>query len=251
VNCSETKNLCHAYADGELDLVRSLEVEQHLQSCSTCAGVHRDLQALRDALHAAPLTFKPPADLRGRIRSAVRQASGARQVSRMPSWRWAAVAASLAAVLLLGWIFAHFWSGRFTEEALTKEIASSHIRALLDGHLVVIPSSDRHQVKPWFNDKLGYSPPVKDLARPDDFTLLGGRRDYVDNRAVATLVYRRREHMIDLYIWPTEGVPDSPESEQTYQGYNLIHWTKGQMTFWAVSDLNSAELREFVQAYQR
>jgi anti-sigma factor RsiW len=251
VNCSDTRNLSHAYADGELDLVRSLEVEQHLENCTACAGVHRDLQALRAALHSGSLAFKPPAELRGRIRSAVRQASGARRTFQVRRWHWAAAAASLACVALLGWMFVHLWSAHVAEEALTKEIASSHIRALLDSHLVVVPSSDRHKVKPWFNDKLGFSPPVKDLARPDGFTLLGGRRDYVGNRAVATLVYQRREHMIDLYVWPEEGASDSTEAVQTYQGYNLIHWTKDRMTFWAVSDLNSAELGEFVRAFQK
>jgi anti-sigma factor RsiW len=113
-------------------------------------------------------------------------------------------------------------------------------------HMTDVSSSDKHTVKPWFNGKLDFSPSVTDLT-DQGFPLVGGRLDYLANRPVAALVYQRRGHFINLFIWPIAPAPDTDQKTSPRQGYHLVHWTKSEMTYWAVSDLNQRELEEFVQ----
>jgi anti-sigma factor RsiW len=160
-------------------------------------------------------------------------------------WRWIGVAASLALLLLVGWSVFRLAAGPSRNELLAREVVSNHVRSLMAAHIADVPSTDQHTVKPWFNGKLNFSPPVINLDE-QGFNLVGGRLDYMDNRAVAALVYKRNQHLINLFIWPTD---ESNRSEQTetLQGYNVIHWRQNDMNYWAISDLNANELREFVQ----
>jgi anti-sigma factor RsiW len=155
-----------------------------------------------------------------------------------------AIAASIVIIFALGWIATR--EGYSAKDLLVREIVSSHVRSLMASHLTDVPSSDQHTVKPWFQGQLDFSPPVKDLSK-EEFVLAGGRVDYISDRPIAALVYEHRKHVINLFIWPS--TPDSATSPAALsrQGYHLIHWTEGGLTYWAVSDLNEKELDEFVQ----
>ena len=154
----------------------------------------------------------------------------------------------LAAVIII-WSIASFASRPSQEDVLAQEVVASHVRSLMANHLTDVPSSDQHTVKPWFDGKLDYSPAVKDLS-PQGFSLHGGRLDYIGNRPVAALVYQRRQHSINLFVWPATQAPAPNGKASERQGYNVIRWSNAGMTYWAVSDLNLAELQQFVQLLQ-
>ena len=144
----------------------------------------------------------------------------------------------------MGWQIARL--GSSAHDLLVREIVSSHVRSLMATHLTDVASSDQHTVKPWFKGQLDFSPPVKDLSK-EGFKLVGGRLDYIGDRPVAALVYQRRKHFINLFIWPASTGSVADPTVFSRQGYNLIHWTEDGLTYWAVSDLNEKELEEFVQ----
>jgi anti-sigma factor RsiW len=149
-----------------------------------------------------------------------------------------------------GWGLARVLSARSEDTPLAQALVASHVRAqMLASHQFDVASSDSHTVKPWFEGKLDFSPPVKDLAG-QGFPLVGARLDYLHDRAVATLVYRRRKHSIDLFIWPSPSGDVSAPKRATSRGFHMIQWSRSGMTFWAVSDLNEVELQEFVRLVQ-
>jgi anti-sigma factor RsiW len=136
------------------------------------------------------------------------------------------------------------------QQAVADEVVSAHIRSLQAGHLMDVATSDQHTVKPWFNGRVDVAPPVIDLTA-ESFTLLGGRLDYIDNEPVAVVVYQRRKHVINLFVAQRLGMPESRPISETIQGYNARHWSQAGLDFWAVSDLASDELDEFVQKIAR
>jgi len=247
--CQETHKLIHPYLDGELDLVRSLEIEAHLHDCQTCAPAYNELRSFHSAVSATALRFEPPAALRDRIRSALRDESGATNRPLRLSWRWMIPAVSLAVLVIVVCTVIVLLSRPSTSDLMTQEIVSSHVRSLMEKHLTDVPSSDQHTVKPWFDGRLDFSPPVKDLASAG-FSLVGGRLDYIGNRPVAALVYQHRQHFINVFVWPSTAASDVTGKALVRQGYNLISWTNAGMTYWAISDLNLAELQQFVQLLQ-
>lgn len=250
MNCTETQRLLHMYVDAELDTADTLEVEQHLQKCTACLQIYNNYQALRTAIKTGSLYFQAPENLRKRIRSSVLKTNKTAFISHVMSWRGLSVAAVLIfAMLLTLWGFTRFWPAYVEESSLPQEVLSSHVRSLMADHLVDVPSSDQHTVKPWFNGKLDFSPSVVDLAS-QGFPLLGGRLDYLDNRPVAAVVYRHQKHVINLFIWPSAQNIGNETNTTTLQGYHLIHWTGSGMTYWVVSDLNLNELQKFVQLVQ-
>jgi anti-sigma factor RsiW len=259
VSCPENNTLIHAYLDGELDLLSTLQFEAHLRECAACEQAYKNHQTLRSAMTSGGLYFKPPRHLAQRIHRALQEpnkiggsiSTSALEVSRhmawWRSWALAGLAASVALVAGIALWLAPRGSRPSQDDLLAQEVLASHVRSLMANHLTDVPSSDQHTVKPWFNGKLDFSPPVKDLSR-DGFPLVGGRLDYLEDRPVAALVYQRRKHFINLFIWASGS--NSGQKTVMRQGYNLFHWAQAGMTFWAVSDLNYGELQEFVKLVQ-
>jgi len=250
MSCPETQELLHGYVDGELDLVRSLEMERHFRECPACAIDYENLRGIRSAMSRSLPYFHPPAGLERRLQARLRAEIGEEQGIRrfaMP-WRWAAVAAALVLTATVTWRTT-LLSPR-PSEMLAEEVVSSHVRSLMAEHLTDVPSSERHTVKPWFSGKLDFSPVVGDFPERG-FSLAGGRLDYLSGRSVAALVYHQRQHVINLFVWPAPERPDSEIQATDRQGYHVMHWTKARMNYWAVSDLNSRELQEFADLVRK
>ena len=247
MKCRETLELIHGFVDGELGLVWNLEMERHLHECPSCSGTFERLRTMHTAVSDNSLYFPLPAGLDDRLRTRLRKGSNRqdRVWTIWPSWHMAAIAAAFVLCIAGTWQIAMLRHRSFAAETIGQEVVASHVRSLMASHLTDVPSSDRHTVKPWFNGKLDFSPVVVDFA-DRGFVLNGGRLDYVDNRAVAALVYHRRQHVINLFLWPASQ-PDGDISTFEHQGYHVFNWNQHDVTYWAVSDVNPEELRQFVQ----
>lgn len=195
------------------------------------------------------LYFNAPATLHKRLRIASREALRDAPSHRVGAWRWSRVAAASACVALLMWAIISIPSRPAADDMLAQEVVSGHIRSLMANHLTDVPSSNHHTVKPWFDGKLDFAPPVTDLTA-QGFPLVGGRLDYIGNKSVAAVVYQHRQHFINLFIWPSHDLAESGNKLMTRQGYNVIRWNKSGMTFWLVSDLNLSELQQVAQVVQ-
>lgn len=251
MTCTETQLLIPGYVDGELDLVHSLRIEQHLQGCADCTRLYHRQQALRAALGARELYYTPPAGLEKRIQRAVRQASEPAPVPpRIWPWRTFSLVTALGLVLLVSAGLLGGWLAPRPADPLGGEVLAGHVRSLMANHLTDVTSTDQHTVKPWFDGRLDFAPPVTDLAT-QGFPLRGGRLDYLDNQPVAALVYGRAQHIINLFLWPAAGAAPTALHAETRQGYNLVHWTSGDMQAWAVSDLNTTELLQFARLFEQ
>ncbi len=234
MTCLEAEPLLNAYLDGELDFTGALNVEHHLSECQACAAYYSSLEGLREEISAADLTYRPSRGLERKIEFAGRR-SGSR-------WRNTSVllAATAAAAVLL---FILPLRTNVARTAEGREILDNHLRSLMPDHLVDVPSSDRHTVKPWFQGKTSFSPPVPDLTA-SGFSLAGGRLEVIRQRPAAVVVYKRREHIINLYIGPADGLQAKPSAEEI-DGYHFVRWAENGLSYAAVSDLNAAELRTF------
>ena len=248
MNCSPAKPLIALYADGELDTAQSLELERHLQDCPACARELRELQGLQKAVRQDALYFAAPVELRRNIMAELRtQTRGAAEPNAW-SWKWLATALSGMATVCLALLLTVALNRPSDHEQLAQELVSSHVRSLMANHALDVISTDQHTVKPWFNGRVDFAPPVKDLAA-QGFPLMGGRLDYVQNRTVAALIFQRNKHIINVFIWPDSEKTSGPVTDSIRQGFNLIHWSQGGMTCWAVSDLNQTELLEFARDF--
>jgi anti-sigma factor RsiW len=246
MTCQESARLLPGYFDSELGLVHTLEIEDHLRTCASCTGVIEADRALRATIARSNLRFSAPPTVVRNVRAAVANAFPRETRSHRSIWDWSlAAAAALILCAVLTWKFFPV-STPTNSAALADEAIADHIRALMPGHLSDVESTDQHTVKPWFDGKLDFAPPVENFSA-QGFPLIGGRLDYLAHHPAAALVYQRRKHFVSVFLLPAIGEPDRPESRETQLGYNVISWTRGSMNYWAVSDLNHAELEELAK----
>jgi anti-sigma factor RsiW len=242
MTCHEAGSLLHARLDNELDMAGSASIDLHLSECRACAAQYAALQNLHDEIAGADLAYAPGGALErnlaarflGERKSPFRFWSG--------SWLNASVmtAAAIGVVMLLSIPMLRI---NTETDAIAAEILDNHLRALQAVHQVDVPSSDQHTVKPWFQGKTDFSPPVPDLAK-EDFILIGGRLEVVHQQPAAAIVYRRRQHIINLYVSPSPGA-DSKAKLRELGGYHMLHWMQNNMSYWAVSDVDTTDLRTF------
>jgi anti-sigma factor RsiW len=253
-DCREMRLLIQADVDGELMPADTAGVEAHLERCPSCAALQTQLIALAARIRQEVPNYEPPDGLLAAVQarlstiappseplagSANDNRAGWWHLPRLTSWvpfgGGFALAACLALVFLLP-----------RTNSLPDAVVSDHIRALQPGHLMDVVSTDQHTVKPWFDGRLNFAPPVKDL-KDQGFPLAGGRLDYLVGEPVAALIYQRRQHIIDLYVWPDGGHFDHGPTDGSRSGYNYVHWSQNGMAFWAVSDLAADELAAFAK----
>jgi mycothiol system anti-sigma-R factor len=252
MSCDFSGTLLHAYLDGELDAMRAADFERHLETCRDCTATLGAAESLRSSLQRAQLYETAPPALRKKIRTELKLFSaGARgfAISATPAWRWLAVAASLLLITSVAWFAVPRFRGTSSDSAssvTSTEVIDAHIRSLQAGHLTDVASTDQHTVKPWFDGKLDFIPPVHDFM-DEGFPLIGGRLDVLGERNVAALVYGRRKHLINVFVWPTKE-PDTPiHLPGSRQGYQWVHWRHKGMEFCAVSDVSAPDLHELAQ----
>jgi anti-sigma factor RsiW len=282
MNCEEATKLMDGYLDGELDPITSQTIEQHLRECPKCDQAYKIHGSLIHAIGNATPYYKAPAELRERIQSSLRD-----EIAELPrrnvardaqplfprrqtrprailwetSWNWLALAAAIIFAAIIALTLVPRLQRPEADQFLATQLIASHVRSLMANHLTDVASSDQHTVKPWLDAKLDFAPPVVDLSS-EGFPLVGGRLDYLDNRPVAALVYQRRKHFINLFVWPAETGADtttrSAGNKQrsltlkaiSRQGYHLLHWLDSEFNYWAISDISAEELQEFEQLFE-
>jgi len=241
MNCADYQPILDAYIDGELDHVNMLAIERHLSSCGDCDKQIRQSKSIRLALQNPALSFAAPASLRAKISEAAHPPSREKPRRRwfsLPSFSFGAVCA--AAVVLL------FSLASFPENRnVTNQLVDAHIRSLMADHLTDVQSTDSHTVKPWFAGKIDFTAPVKDLTS-EGFPLIGGRLDYLQNRAVIALVYKRNQHTINVFIWPTNPKSQPSSTSHSERGFSIATQNTNGLQFQAISDLNAPELQELL-----
>jgi len=252
MNCDEAEVFIHALIDNELDAFHAREVEAHLATCPRCTAELAAYRAMREAMNKTNLRYSAPASLRQRLDDVLPKPDPApsnvvpltSRRSLLRGFAMGSAMSALAATLLVAVVVRHD-----DQQMIESEIVSSHLRSLQPGHLIDVVSTDQHTVKPWFNGKLDVSPPVIDLTA-QGFTLIGGRLDYVDARAIGAVVYKRRAHVINLFVAQTPNAVRKPAKIEAIQGFNIRRWSDRGLNYWAVSDIGADELGEFGEKFE-
>ena len=255
--CSEWELMLHGFVDDELDAAHSLQIEQHITACPHCAEQLESLQALKQRIAQRGVHWRTPDHVRAQVLEAIsreaaiearapsvrQEVAGFSVLEFVRRWMFVPTLAALAASLFLVIV------PLSDRSSIEDEVIASHIRALLVDHLTDVATSDQHTVKPWFNGKIDFAPPVVDLMR-EGFPLEGGRVDYVGGRVVAALVYKRQSHVINLFIWPSSGGTIARvKTTASRDGYSIENWSAGGLMFWAVSDGSADDLTRFRDAF--
>jgi len=235
--------LVQADFDGELDAAQAAALAAHRAECAICREATAALDRVRQALRARALYHRAPEALRARLMA---QATPPRiAFARAAVWRRAAASFIAGGAVAAAVMLAVVPPGT---PGIADQVFAGHLRALEPGHLEDVLSTDQHTVKPWFDGKLDFAPPVKDL-KAEGFPLEGGRLDYLAGRRVAAMVYGRAKHVIDLYAWPEAGADATPTVLER-DGYTLVRWRQNGMALWAVSDVERDQLVDFARRWQ-
>ena len=245
MTCNEAEILLHALIDGELDASHAREVEAHIAGCPRCAPKLAAYRQMSQAVATVDLRYTAPPLLRKRIEASLPKPQVA--TSRRSVLRGFALGSAMSAIAATGLVAIVLRND--DEQRIEGEIVSAHLRSLQAGHLTDVVSTDQHTVKPWFNGRLDVSPPVIDLTA-QGFTLIGGRLDYLDARAIGAVVYRRRQHIINLFVAQTPNIERRAAKTETIQGFNIRRWSDRGSNFWAVSDIGADELAEFGEKFE-
>lgn len=245
MTCEEAEVLIHALIDGELDAGHAREVEAHVEGCAHCAALLKEYQEIHQAMAESEVRYKAPLELRRRIEKSLPQPEAA--PSRRSVLRGFAMGSAVSAIAATG-LFAIVLRND-DEQRIESEVVSAHLRSLQAGHLTDVISTDQHTVKPWFNGRLDVSPPVIDLTA-QGFTLIGGRLDYVNTREIGAVVYKRRQHVINLFVAQTANTERRAATITTLQGFNVRRWSDRGLNYWAVSDIGADELTEFGDKFE-
>jgi anti-sigma factor RsiW len=243
MTCDEAEILLHALLDGELDAGHAREVEAHVASCPRCAAQLRSYREMSNAVTDADLHYTTPPALRRRIEAALPQPRVTSRRSLLKGFAMGSAVSAIAATGLVAIVLRND-----DEQRIMSEVVSAHLRSLQAGHLTDVVSTDQHTVKPWFNGRLDVVPPVIDLTA-QGFMLIGGRLDYVDGRALGAVVYKRRSHVINLFVAQGANAERRTKTE-TVQGFNIRRWSERGLNYWAVSDLAADELTEFGEKFE-
>ena len=252
MTCEHSHSLLHGYLDGELDPLRAEEFEKHLENCSHCIAQLEAQESLRASLISAQLYERAPNALSIKIKRQIANTETETQWSWVPIWRWIGASAAFAVLVALSYHAVDIMLAKrapVVEQAALTEVIDAHVRSLQPGHLTDVLSTDQHTVKPWFDGKLDYVPPVKDLAE-NGFPLVGGRLDVLNGRSVAVLVYGRRKHFINVFVWPESQKDSAMPAPGTRNGYQWNYWHAHGMEFCAISDVNAADLHDLSELLQ-
>ena len=247
--CERADTLVHGYFDNELDALGAAEFESHLQQCPECVAALDALESLRSTITVAQPYEKMPASFRKKILADlnVKTPTVIATARATTNWRWLAMAAAFLLLIYGGWRVASLSRGDSRETLMARKIVDAHLRSLQPGHLEDVISTDQHTVNPWFDGKIDFAPPVRDFSE-QGFPLQGGRLDVVDNRTVAALVYGRRKHVVNVFVWPTSEKDAAPRTG-SIQGYQWIDWRKQGMEFYAVSDTSAPDLDQLQRLF--
>ena len=238
--CEDRALLLGALVDGELDAANVAQAEAHIAHCDGCREEVERLRAIRSLLKTDGVAYQAPDRLHARIAALPELAPQAARAGTVARWLGPALGGALAASLAT---IALVQPG---EGAIDREIISSHVRSLQPGHLMDVQTTNQHVVKPWFNGRIGFSPPVPESA-DQGFPLAGGRLDTVDGEAAAAIVYRRNLHTVNVFVWAGE---TGTAHSATRGGFTLREWREGGLSFAAVSDIPPGDLRRFEQVYR-
>jgi anti-sigma factor (TIGR02949 family) len=250
MRCSESRDRLSAYLDGELTSTEASAVREHVTGCPDCEREYDTLAATSRALKEGLVHYAAPDVLKARILNSLsdQRTIGTGSRGAWLHWSRLAAAALVIAVASSAGTAAVLRRGG-ASRSVADELLASHVRSLMPGHLTDVASNEHHNVKPWFNGRVAVSPAVPALDSAG-FVLVGGRLDYVASRPVAVVVYSRRQHVINVYSW-ADGEDDRRESAVMAHGYHLMKWRTGDVESWAVSDLNTTELAQFVALFRR